>query len=142
MSTATAIQPPPPLSEVEALKEEVQTLKQRIVRLKQGHQKQIQELYDENQMLIQDLLKAEAELDAFKQSAVTAQNNGIALESKPGALPKDVRVSAGLDTKVAEKSNVDPLIRLGGTVKVCSLHLLKFTMCVVVLSLIVLKKHV
>ena len=100
--------PPPELTVEEALREEVKLLKQRIERMKSGHKLQLDRLYEENQMLIQDLLKAEGEIAAYRAS-------GVALESKAGATPSDGSSSSrSTRPQGDDDSDVDPLIQIGG----------------------------
>lgn len=104
------IQPPPELTVEEALREEIQLLKQRIVRMQKGHKIQVDQLYEENQMLIQDLLKAEGEIAVLKAS-------GASLASKAGAMPSaggSGEKSAGRSSGGAGRSEVDPLVRMDG----------------------------
>ena len=102
-------QPPPELTVEEALREEIQLLKQRIVRMQKGHKIQVDQLYEENQMLIQDLLKAEGEIAVLKAS-------GASLASKAGAVPStggSGERSAGRSSG-AGRSEVDPIVRMDG----------------------------
>ncbi len=113
---AAAGGPPPVLTVEEQLREEIAQLKQRIERIQKGHKIQTERLYEENQMLIQDLLKAEGEIAALKASGatLTARGDGATPSTGGGILGDGGGGSGGGGRgKKAAADDVDPLLRAG-----------------------------